>query len=375
MASINYGMGQLRFNSGYSYVTSKKHEGKKEGGFDPVTLVKVPPTATTTAETQCWRDYVMDCEAALGEKLSSDTTYLLKLSIPKDENYDCDFNVKLIDNADSSIGTQATGYQVIRYLHVPAAGGNQKNSRIILYPVIKGTDYQPWSGEGEKADQPRVAIALNYQGLSEQYQTGPYNYDAGTVFYNYESQRSTTGEDPSANSEYAVMESGGESLPTWENINPAWKILNKNDTILNWIWEIEDHSTETVNFNIIFRPKTDIYSRIWVEMSRGSIDWDIFDGISIGRTIDVDSSGNFSAELFTLAELAGTSSSAPLPEGLTNIGLHSHPNLLFAINGEEIRVGQSGYYELNDFDITSFNIAAVNKEDYFVLDYQYKVMS
>lgn len=375
MASISYGMGQLRFNSGYSYVTSKKHEGKKEDGFDSIILVKVPPTTTTTAETQCWRDYVMDCEAALGGKLSSNTTYLLKLSIPKDENYDCDFNVKLIDSADSSIGTQATGYQVIRYLHVPAAGSNQKNSRIVLYPVIKNvnTNYQPWAGEGEKADQPRVAIALDYQDLSAKYQTSAYNYDAGTVFYNSGNQRSTSGDSPTVNSEYAVMENGGEQLPTWENISSEWKILNKNDTILNWTWEIEDHSSEAVNFNIIFKPKTDTYSRIWVEMSRGGIDWDIFDGTSIGRTIDVSPSGNFSAELFTLAEL--TSSTAPLPEGITNIGLHSHPNLLFAINGEEIRVGQSGYYELNDFDITSFNIAATDKKDYFVLDYQYKVTS
>ena len=367
MASINYGMGQLRFNSGYSYVTSKKHEGKKEGGFDNITLVKVPPTTTTTADEQCWRDYVMDCGT-----LSSDTTYLLKLSIPKDENYDCDFNVKLIDNEDGSIGTQATGYQVIRYLHVPSAGDSQKNSRVILYPVVKNTSYQPWSGEGEKANQPRVAIALDYKSLSDQYQTGRYNYDAGTVFYKYEN-KSTSGDDPAQNSEYAVMATAGETLPIWDEINPAWKILNKNDTILNWTWEIEDHSSEAVNFNIIFKPKTDTYSRIWVEMSRGAIDWDIFDGISIGRTIDVDSSGNFSAELFTLAELTG--STAPLPGGLTNIGLHSHPNLLFAINGEEIRVGQSGYYELNDFDITSFNIAAMSNKDYFVLDYQYKVTS
>ena len=158
----------------------------------------------------------MDCEAALGGKLSSNTTYLLKLSIPKDENYDCDFNVKLIDSADSSIGTQATGYQVIRYLHVPAAGSNQKNSRIVLYPVIKNvnTNYQPWAGEGEKADQPRVAIALDYQDLSAKYQTSAYNYDAGTVFYNSGNQRSTSGDSPTVNSEYAVMENGGEQLPT-----------------------------------------------------------------------------------------------------------------------------------------------------------------
>jgi hypothetical protein len=42
------------------------------------------------------------------------------------------------------------------------------------------------------------------------------------------------------------------------------------------------------------------------------------------------------------------------------------------INGEEIRIGQSGYYELNNFDITNFGIVVRNNQDKFILDYQYK---
>ena len=44
-----------------------------------------------------------------------------------------------------------------------------------------------------------------------------------------------------------------------------------------------------------------------------------------------------------------------------------------SINGEEIRIGQSGYYELNDFNITNFGIVVKDANDRFSLDYQYKV--
>jgi hypothetical protein len=44
------------------------------------------------------------------------------------------------------------------------------------------------------------------------------------------------------------------------------------------------------------------------------------------------------------------------------------------INGEELRIPQSGYFELNDFNITTFGIAADDTNP-FTLDYQYKINS
>jgi hypothetical protein len=45
---------------------------------------------------------------------------------------------------------------------------------------------------------------------------------------------------------------------------------------------------------------------------------------------------------------------------------------MMAINGEEIKVGPSGYYELNDFEITSLGIACMDSNDKFTIDYQYE---
>ena len=56
---------------------------------------------------------------------------------------------------------------------------------------------------------------------------------------------------------------------------------------------------------------------------------------------------------------------------LSRIGIWSHPGLIMTINGEEIRVGPSGYYELDALDIESIGIVATSWADNWTMDYQY----
>ncbi len=56
------------------------------------------------------------------------------------------------------------------------------------------------------------------------------------------------------------------------------------------------------------------------------------------------------------------------------IGIQGHPGLLMSINGEEIRVGRSGIYEMTyDMKVESigFVVKDTDKQNYFVMDYQY----
>ena len=63
---------------------------------------------------------------------------------------------------------------------------------------------------------------------------------------------------------------------------------------------------------------------------------------------------------------------------LTKIGIQGPPGLIMCINGEEIRIGKSGIYEINN-GITIHNIGFIVKEsdftqdglDYFIMDFQY----
>lgn len=54
------------------------------------------------------------------------------------------------------------------------------------------------------------------------------------------------------------------------------------------------------------------------------------------------------------------------------LGVWGRPGLPLAINGEEIKIGPSGYFELKNYDITSFGVFATNKQDQFTVDYLYE---
>lgn len=63
---------------------------------------------------------------------------------------------------------------------------------------------------------------------------------------------------------------------------------------------------------------------------------------------------------------------------LTKIGVQGPPGLLMCINGQPIRVGPSGIYEIkSNYKITSIGFVVFNDDDsnskknYFILDYQY----
>ena len=45
------------------------------------------------------------------------------------------------------------------------------------------------------------------------------------------------------------------------------------------------------------------------------------------------------------------------------------------INGEEIKIGPSGFYEIKDYDITSLGMVVEDPDvDRFTIDYEYKVI-
>lgn len=57
---------------------------------------------------------------------------------------------------------------------------------------------------------------------------------------------------------------------------------------------------------------------------------------------------------------------------LTKIGIQGPPSLLMCINGEQIRLGKSGVYELNnEIDITFISFIPTRESDYFIMDYEY----
>ena len=59
---------------------------------------------------------------------------------------------------------------------------------------------------------------------------------------------------------------------------------------------------------------------------------------------------------------------------LSRIGVWSHPGLVMAVNGEEIRVGPSGFYELDTVPVETLGIVAPDGDysNNWTVDYEYK---
>lgn len=57
---------------------------------------------------------------------------------------------------------------------------------------------------------------------------------------------------------------------------------------------------------------------------------------------------------------------------IKKIGIQGKPGQIICLNGEQIRIGRSGFYEIdNGYSITSIGFVIRESTDYFIVDYQY----
>lgn len=145
--------------------------------------------------------------------------------------------------------------------------------------------------------------------------------------------------------------------------------LNNDDVLSQREQSIKNFSVARGNsyttFEFVFSPNS-TYNSIIFELKRLDID---FTGRS--RVMDVQ------IENFSIVTNIINSYLTPKYEGLNNklikIGLQSEPGLLFALNGEEIRVGRSGFYELFHKEIIISYLGFVIEDgsnDFFILDFK-----
>lgn len=332
--TTSYGMGQLRYSNNSTYMSS-------------CGLVWKPINVYVSSNNEdVYQDVVLYHSDETNFTFNTGTAYLLKISIPKDLNYNITYQIKLIASPGDPLNPDTITYQMLKYINVPKDTNIGSASRVIIYP-IRSNGQIGMDDNGSYETQ--VAIVLDRDSTPE---------ELGQIYYDEN------------NDKYYIYVEDQEG----EGIVPQ-EIEDKNDTILNHTWSSQ-HSKSKVDFSFIFTPRdTDVtYNQIWIEILRESYDQNIKSNGIYGRKIDLDS-GLFQANVYELKNLLGDNNGISDVTALNHIGVYSHPNTIMAINGEEIRVGQSGYYELNDFEITSLGIAVDNdnnNDNKFIIDYQYQ---
>lgn len=254
--------------------------------------------------------------------------YYLKIAIPQDMNYDMNFNLKLIKVENNS----TTVYQFLKNISIPRGGSGANVYKVVLYEYTSG---------GETKVE--AMIPLEYVPNSTSIIPNKLYYrDSDKTFWL------------------------GKTSSRYEQTDK----VNEVSITASWRNEQTDHFGV---FELTFRPIEDSFSGILLEMIRTAEDYSIQrlqDGkIEFGRKVDIAKlkQGN-NIELFETINLVN---SINKDRSLSRIGVWSHPGLVMMINGEEIKVGPSGYYEQDVLPVYSLGIVARDYSDNWTLDYTY----
>ena len=146
------------------------------------------------------------------------------------------------------------------------------------------------------------------------------------------------------------------------------KLQNVNDTrvekeqFIKTIVVPQDPEKVYISFEAIIAPNSTYNQLIW-ELQRTREDYTVHEGedqINGRKTFDkVESFGTVINKI--------NSSITPLAK----IGIQGPPSLLMCINGEQIRIGKSGIYEINNSIPITFVGFIPKENDYFIVDYEY----
>lgn len=156
--------------------------------------------------------------------------------------------------------------------------------------------------------------------------------------------------------------------------NFSLQLQNSNDT-----QTIEDYTvpagTGSTTFDIVFTPNA-TYSMIVFVLARTPEDYNIIQNEYSGRVMEITVIEN---NIYSMTNIVETLASTYGLTELTRIGVQGPTGLMMSINGEQIKIGKSGIYELNDVNIkiTYLGFALkqnmLNKDNYdnFILDFEY----
>ena len=145
---------------------------------------------------------------------------------------------------------------------------------------------------------------------------------------------------------------------------------NANQTIDTFYVNSTQATGETEIFEFIITPNTE-YDRIVFSLLRDTTDYQLNNGDNTyGRKPIIN--------ILTLGEVKDLLDNPIGHSPLIKIGVQGSVGMLMVINGEQMRIGPSGIYEINNgYKVKTFgvvikdnNLSTDNKE-YFILDYQY----
>lgn len=309
-----------------------------------------------------------------------DTDYHFTLKVRRDLTTDIDIRLTLRSSATNEKDMD-DNYQYLDTVHLPKWSSNDNDyieqKRCAVY--LCGVENKP-AGEKETKKQwfGREIIATGEiekrppnNGAGKNNKLYYQKNSLGNITYALYREQGTFNGQIEGNVDADIESFDSTKTLVRRKIHHGW---NENWTALSQAivttsWRASNSEDAYGIFDITFRPLVGTFDRVCAEIVREAIDEQVsFSDTGKGRQLGVvesDCSLKIVNDLVpTLKDKGGMSS-------ITKIGVWGRPGLLMCINGEPIRVGNSGFYEQDSVEVETLGVV-VNNNDWsnnFTIDY------
>lgn len=322
-------------------------------------------------------------KANSGEKsplFSKDKDYHFTLKVRRDLTTDIDIRLTLRSSATNEKDMD-DNYQYLDTVHLPKWSSNendyieQKRCAVYLCGVKNKT---PGATE-TKADWFKREIINAGEIEKKPDKNGTvydkhlyYTEDSGNITYwLYRSPNSFNGEIEGSSDKDPAESFDSTNTLTRRKIHEGW---NGNWTALSQAvvttsWRASNSEDAYGIFDITFRPLTNTFDRVCAEIVREAIDEQVsFSDTGKGRQLGVVESD---CSLAVVNDLVPKLKGDGGMSSITKIGVWGRPGLLMCINGEPIRVGNSGFYEQDSVEVETLGVVVKDGDwsNNFTIDY------
>lgn len=346
--STSYGIGQYRYDPTFKgqYITHLYTTTSAD-----INYVEYTPDLVTTYS---------DVAIALPDGIDYGNTYYMEITLPQDQYYDTTLNLKLCaeaEDANTNFQLNFNKFQQIKRIIVPSlitSSGDSLYKEVILFEYIQDNQTVV------DADIPQIVTNTSASLTASQL----YEHDG--------------------NYKYAIAEASG-----WSDSAHLVPVTNYSKYNLSQGWKVTESSQQqnnpTITYKFVFSPKynlTNAYKYLWLEIVHDNEDVRFSDrNIRYdGRTIPIN---NISMTLYKITNLLpekifGIAAIKSGINSLTGVTITGNSDFIAAINGEEIKIGRTGQYEVKDFDITSLGLVVrdsgeTSQDTNFLIDYTYTI--
>ena len=308
-----------------------------------------------------------------------DTDYHFTLKVRRDLTTDIDIRLTLRSSATNEKDMD-DNYQYLDTVHLPKWSSNENDyivqKRCAVY--LCGVENKP-AGDSETKAQwfgreiintgeiKNRSITSNPENNKLYYQEDSF----GNITYALYRERGTFNGQIQGGSDQDIESFDATNTLTRRKIHPGW---NENWTALSQAivttsWRASNSEDAYGFFDITFRPLVGTFDRVCAEIVREAIDEQVsFSNTGKGRQLGVAESD---CSLKIVNDLVPTLKDRGVMSSITKIGVWGRPGLLMCINGEPIRVGNSGFYEQDSVEVETLGVV-VNNDDWnnnFTIDY------